>query len=155
DLLNLFDHHHSIAHTLSKDNCSNTEEALIEVYKRLRPGEPPTVESARSLLHGFFFDPKRYDLGNVGRYKMNKKLQHGILKRVNEEGLVWNDEAQAYIETEEVPTYNDYLRYLTQPDIIETVRMFLRLVDGEVPADDIDHLGNRRLRTVGELLQNQ
>jgi DNA-directed RNA polymerase subunit beta len=155
DVLDLFNNHPAIQLTLAKDNSENTDKALVEIYKRLRPGEPPTVESARALLHGFFFDPKRYDLANVGRYKMNKKLNHGILKRVNEQGLVWSDEAQAYVETNEPPAYNDYLRYLTKPDIIETIRMFLRLVDGEFPADDIDHLGNRRLRCVGELLQNQ
>ena len=155
DILALFDHHPAIALTLAKDNCSNTEEALVEIYKRLRPGEPPTVDSARLLLHGFFFDPKRYDLGNVGRYKMHKKLNHGILKRVDDQGRVWSDAEQAYVETDEVPSYNDYIRYLTKPDIIETVRMFLRLVDGQVEPDDIDHLGNRRLRCVGELLQNQ
>ena len=157
DLLELFHDHQAIKLTLAKDSTASVEEALVEIYKRLRPGEPPTVESARLLLHGFFFDPKRYDLGNVGRYKMEKKLRHGILKRIDEEGRVWNDEAQDYIRLpeDEVPSYNDYLRYLTKPDIIETVRMFLRLVDGEVEADDIDHLGNRRLRSVGELLQNQ
>jgi len=155
DVLELFNHHPSIVLTLAKDSSENTEKALVEIYKRLRPGEPPTVDSARSLLHGFFFDPKRYDLGNVGRYKINKKLEHGILKRIDEQGKVWNDEAQSYIKTDDVPPYNDYLRYLTKPDIIETVRMFLRLIDGEFGADDIDHLGNRRLRCVGELLQNQ
>ena len=157
DLLALFDDHEAIRRTLAKDGTASEEEALVEIYKRLRPGEPPTVDSARSLLHGFFFDPKRYDLGNVGRYKLNKKLGHNIVKRINEEGKVWNDEAQAYIEVPEdqLPSYNDYLRYLTKPDIIETVRMFLQLLDGKIPADDIDHLGNRRLRSVGELLQNQ
>ena len=94
DILELLNHHPSISLTLAKDNTENTEEALVEIYKRLRPGEPPTVESARSLLHGFFFDPKRYDLGNVGRYKIDKKLQHGILKKIDEEGKVWSDEAQ-------------------------------------------------------------
>ena len=127
DLLELFHDHQAIKLTLAKDSTASVEEALVEIYKRLRPGEPPTVESARLLLHGFFFDPKRYDLGNVGRYKMEKKLRHGILKRIDEEGRVWNDEAQDYIRLpeDEVPSYNDYLRYLTKPDIIETVRMFL------------------------------
>ncbi|MDO4582348.1 MAG: DNA-directed RNA polymerase subunit beta [Bacillota bacterium] len=155
DILGLFGDHPAIAATLSKDVCTSTEEALVEMYKRLRPGEPPTVDSARSLLHGFFFDAKRYDLGNVGRYKLHKKLNHGILKRLDDQGRVWSDEAQGYVATDDPPAYNDYLRYLTKPDIIETVRMFLRLVDGEIEADDIDHLGNRRLRSVGELLQNQ
>ena len=155
DILNLFDRHPAIEMTLAKDGTESTEEALVEIYKRLRPGEPPTVDSARLLLHGFFFDPKRYDLGNVGRYKIHKKLQHGILKRMDEQGRIWSDAEQAYVAGQEPPAYNDYLRYLTKPDIIETVRMFLRLVDGQIEADDIDHLGNRRLRSVGELLQNQ
>ncbi len=155
DILDLLDNHPAVNMTLAKDSTENTEEALVEIYKRLRPGEPPTVESARSLLHGFFFDAKRYDLGNVGRYKINKKLGHGVLKQINDEGLVWDDEAQAYIEKEDKPPYNTYIRYLTKPDILGTVKMFLRLIDGEFGADDIDHLGNRRLRCVGELLQNQ
>ncbi|MEG1538242.1 MAG: DNA-directed RNA polymerase subunit beta, partial [Clostridiales bacterium] len=129
EILALFDDHPAIKMTLAKDSCGeSTEEALVEIYKRLRPGEPPTVDSARMLLYGFFFDPKRYDLGNVGRYKMNKKLQHGILKRINEEGKIWNDEAQGYVETDDPPAYNDYIRHLTKPDIIETIRYFLRLV---------------------------
>ena len=155
EILELFDNHPSIAMTLAKDSSENTEQALIEIYKRLRPGEPPTVDSARSLLHGFFFDARRYDLGNVGRYKIDKKLKHGILKHINEQEQVWSDEEQSYIETDDKPGYNSYIRYLTKPDIIGTVKMFLRLVDGEFAADDIDHLGNRRLRCVGELLQNQ
>ena len=155
DILELLNHHPAISLTLAKDSTENTEEALVEIYKRLRPGEPPTVESARALLHGFFFDPKRYDLGNVGRYKINKKLEHGILKKIDDEGRVWSDEEQAYIVTDDKPSYNSYIRHLTKPDIIETVKMFLRLVDGEFGPDDIDHLGNRRLRCVGELLQNQ
>ena len=141
--------------TLEKDPTQSTEEALIEIYKRLRPGEPPTVESARSLLYGFFFDPKRYDLANVGRYKINKKLQNGIYRRVNEEGLVWNDEAEAYLPSDNIPANNDYIRHLTKTDIIGCIKYFLELVQGEHEPDDIDHLGNRRLRCVGELLQNQ
>ena len=155
EIMTLFNHHPAIQLTLDKDPSANTEEALVEIYKRLRPGEPPTVDSARLLLHGFFFDPKRYDLGKVGRYKLDKKLQHGILKRINEQGLVWSDDEQAYVESEEQPTYNTYIRHLTKVDIVETVLYFLRLMNGEVEADDIDHLGNRRLRSVGELLQNQ
>jgi len=155
ELLELFGDHAAIKATLVKDPTHNTEEALVEIYKRLRPGEPPTVDSARLLLHGFFFDGKRYDLGNVGRYKMNRKLQHGILKMMDEQGRVWSDEAQSYVQTDTPLPYNPYIRYLTKPDIVEMARYFLRLMNGEVPADDIDHLGNRRLRSVGELLQNQ
>ena len=157
DILSLFDDHPAISNTLQKDPTSSTEEALVEVYKRLRPGEPPTVDSARLLLHSFFFDPKRYDLGNVGRYKVNKKLNHGILKRYDNNGNIWSDEAQGYVTPDEdnKNLRNDYIRHLTKPDIIEAVRHFLLLIDGKVNADDIDHLGNRRLRSVGELLQNQ
>ncbi len=96
-IIEMFGEHPAILATLEKDSTKTEEEALLEVYKKLRPGEPPTVDSARSLLHSLFFDPKRYDLGNVGRYKLNKRLQHGILKRIGAEGRVWNDDAQAYV----------------------------------------------------------
>ncbi len=146
-----------ITSTLEKDNTTTEAEALIEVYKKLRPGEPPTVDSARSLLHTLFFDPKRYDLGNVGRYKLDKKLNHGIFKRVNPEGKVWDDEAQAYVvyDGDIATVRNDYIKHLTKADIFETLKQLLVLMDGGIEADDIDHLGNRRLRCVGELLQNQ
>ena len=125
----------------------------MEIYKRLRPGEPPTVDSARSLLSALFFDPKRYDLANVGRYKLQKKLKHGILYRYgeNENGETEFDE---YLK-KEVPKDRDFIRELTKEDIIEAVRYLLGLMNGEGKVDDIDHLGNRRLRSVGELLQNQ
>lgn len=135
-ILELFDFDARIQNTLEKDNTDSEEEALVEIYKRLRPGEPPTVESARNLLESLFFDPKRYDLGNVGRYKLNKKLGHGIL-------------------TQEVNGRQEYIRCLTKEDVIHSIKYLLRLMDGEVKPDDIDHLGNRRLRSVGELLQNQ
>ncbi|GAW92102.1 DNA-directed RNA polymerase subunit beta [Calderihabitans maritimus] len=135
-ILQLFENDSRINLTLEKDNTDSEAEALVEIYKRLRPGEPPTVESARSLLETLFFDPKRYDLGNVGRYKLAKKLEHGVLYK-EENGK------------------QQYIRHLTKEDIIATVRHLLRLIDGEVSPDDIDHLGNRRLRSVGELLQNQ
>lgn len=127
-VLELFGDDERIRATLERDNTDSEEEALVEIYKRLRPGEPPTVESARSLLSTLFFDPKRYDLASVGRYKLNKKL------KVN-------------VEPE--------IRNLTKEDITATVARLLKLMDGEGRADDIDHLGNRRLRSVGELLQNQ
>ena len=147
---------HIIA-TIEKDNTNNEEEALLEVYKKLRPGEPPTVDSARNLLYALFFDPKRYDLGNVGRYKLNKKLGHGVFKRINEENKVWDDDAQAYLDYDGNldKVRNDYIKYLTKPDIFGTLLGFLELMGGERNADDIDHLGNRRIRCVGELLQNQ
>jgi DNA-directed RNA polymerase subunit beta len=116
--------------TLEKDPTRSREEALIEIYRRLRPGDPPTVESARTLLQTLFFEPRRYDLGRVGRYKLNKKLGLRV------------DASQ---------------RILTAEDIVEIVRYLMRLAagDGEAVVDDIDHLGNRRVRSVGELLQNQ
>lgn len=135
-ILELFDYDGRIQNTLEKDNTESEEEALVEIYKRLRPGEPPTVDSARNLLESLFFDPRRYDLGNVGRYKLHKKFNHGIL-------------------TKKVDDREEYIRTLTKEDIIYTIKYLLRLMDGEVKPDDIDHLGNRRLRSVGELLQNQ
>ncbi len=116
--------------TLNKDSTTNRDEALIEIYRRLRPGDPPTVESARNLLNTLFFDPRRYDLGRVGRYKLNKKL-----------GLRVDPDT----------------RIVTKEDILEIVRYLMRLAaaDADVVVDDIDHLGNRRVRSVGELLQNQ
>lgn len=116
--------------TLDRDSTDSQDEALIDLYKKLRPGEPPTVDSAKSLIESLFFDPKRYDLAAVGRYKINKKLDLDI---------------------------DPDKKYLDEKDIIETVRYMIRLVHEEEDAyiDDIDHLGNRRLKTVGELLQNQ
>jgi len=135
-LLDLFDNNQYIQNTLDKDNTHSEDDALIEVYKRLRPGEPPTVDSARTLIDSLFFDSKRYDLGNVGRYKLYTKLQHGILYKPGSED-------------------KEYIRNLTREDIVAAVRNFLKLMAGEIQPDDIDHLGNRRLRSVGELLQNQ
>ncbi|HHX50935.1 MAG TPA: DNA-directed RNA polymerase subunit beta [Clostridia bacterium] len=136
-ILELFDNDPRIQLTLERDNSDSEEEALVEIYKRLRPGEPPAVESARSLLEALFFDSRRYDLGNVGRYKLHKKLQHGVLLQEREDGT------------------KEYIRHLTKEDIVATIRYFLALMRGERRGDDIDHLGNRRLRSVGELLQNQ
>ncbi|MFZ5639647.1 MAG: DNA-directed RNA polymerase subunit beta [Bacillota bacterium] len=127
-ILEMFNDDERIRATLERDNTDSEEEALVEIYKRLRPGEPPTVESARSLLETLFFDPKRYDLANVGRYKLNKKLKVGIPQEI---------------------------RNLTKEDIFAAIQYMLRLMNGEGHPDDIDHLGNRRLRSVGELLQNQ
>ncbi|SMB88797.1 DNA-directed RNA polymerase subunit beta [Thermanaeromonas toyohensis ToBE] len=135
-ILELFDYDVRIQTTLEKDTTDSEEEALVEIYKRLRPGEPPTVESARNLLESLFFDPKRYDLGQVGRYKLHKKLNHGVL-------------------TQEVNGRQEYIRCLTKEDIVHIIKYLLRLMDGQVKPDDIDHLGNRRVRSVGELLQNQ
>ena len=128
--------------TLEKDHVPGQDEALLDIYRKLRPGEPPTKESAQVLLENLFFKDKRYDLAQVGRYKLNKKL-----------GLA-------------IPTT---VGTLTEDDLVATVEYLLRLHDGQtewaggsgagkalpIEIDDIDHFGNRRLRTVGELIQNQ
>ncbi|MGY1718609.1 DNA-directed RNA polymerase subunit beta [Blastococcus sp. SYSU DS0552] len=116
--------------TLEKDHIAGQDEALLDIYRKLRPGEPPTRESAQALLENLFFNPKRYDLAKVGRYKVNKKL--GV----------------------EVPQGT---QTLTEDDIVATIEYVVRLHAGEPDhgVDDIDHFGNRRLRTVGELIQNQ
>lgn len=118
----------SLRDTLLTDKVSNQEEALIEIYKKLRPGEPPTLGAAKDLFNGLFFDPKRYDLSAVGRLKLNKRLNLDI------------------------PLEN---RVLTDKDIVEIVRYLFNLRTGKGEVDDIDHLGNRRIRRVGELLENQ
>src|SRR6202451_972282 len=118
----------AIIRALKKDPTRNEEEALKEIYKRLRPGEPPTTANAKALLKRLFFDPKRYDLGRVGRYKVNQKL-----------GL------KADLEQ----------RILESQDIVAATKYLVRLKKGEGVVDDIDHLGSRRVRTVGELLANQ
>ncbi len=130
DILSLFGNDELIRPTLEKDTTSNEPEALIEIYKRLRPGDPPTVESAQNLIHSLFFDHKRYDLAKVGRYKINKKLELSI---------------------------DPAVKNLTQDDVLAVYRYMLSLMHKEESyiVDDIDHLGNRRIRSVGELLQNQ
>ncbi len=114
--------------TLEKEGNPTEEESLIELYKKLRPGEPPTVSGGQQLLESRFFDPKRYDLGRVGRYKLNKKL------RLSEP---------------------DTTRVLTPKDILTAIDYLINLEFDTGTTDDIDHLGNRRVRSVGELLQNQ
>ena len=125
--------------TLEKDNIGSQEDALLDIYRKLRPGEPPTVENARNLLDNFYFNPKRYDLAKVGRYKVNKKL--GLDLPLEQSTLTVDDIAQT-------------IEYLVR------LHAGLQTADGprgEVicETDDIDHFGNRRLRTVGELIQNQ
>ncbi|HWP98256.1 MAG TPA: DNA-directed RNA polymerase subunit beta [Syntrophomonadaceae bacterium] len=127
-ILELYGGEEAMARTLEKDPTSNRKEALIEFYRRLRPGEMATEDAAEQLLNNLFFDPRRYDMAAVGRYKVNKKL-----------GL------QIPAET----------RYLTVEDITTTIAYLLKLIRGEGRTDVIDHLGNRRLRSIGELLQNQ
>ena len=125
--------------TLEKDHIAGTDEALLDIYRKLRPGEPPTKESAQNLLENLFFKDKRYDLAKVGRYKLNKKLG---LKLPVDLGVLHEDDLVATVE---------YLLRLHEGQETWTVRG----QDLPVEVDDIDHFGNRRLRTVGELIQNQ
>ncbi|GAA4580933.1 DNA-directed RNA polymerase subunit beta [Planotetraspora phitsanulokensis] len=137
-ILERFGQYESMRATLEKDHTSGQDDALLDIYRKLRPGEPPTKESAQTLLENLYFNPKRYDLAKVGRYKINKKLG------------VQGDITQGT---------------LTDEDIVATIEYIVRLHAGEesmgpegsviVETDDIDHFGNRRLRTVGELIQNQ
>ena len=130
DIIELLGNSDVIKRTLERDTALTREDALIEIYRRLRPGEPPTVDASRSLLEGLLFNSQRYDLARVGRYKVNKKLN---------------------LTTEEEVTV------LTDEDIVATLRYLLSLAAGEqgFKVDDIDHFGNRRIRTVGELVANQ
>ena len=141
-ILERFGQFESMRATLEKDHTTGQDDALLDIYRKLRPGEPPTKESAQALLENLYFNPKRYDLAKVGRYKVNKKL-----------GLHAGEPITSSTLTEE--------------DIVATIEYLVRLHEGqttmtapggvEVPVetDDIDHFGNRRLRTVGELIQNQ
>ena len=182
--------------TLEKDTTTSAEEALVEIYKKLRPGEPPTVDSARNLFDNLFFDPRRYDFARVGRYKINKKLgwksrlfgqvlaqpivdgetgeiilDAGIfvgedqIKLVEESGVFAGEGfAEFYLQSSDgvvskVICNNSNLpvafRTVTREDMIANISYLLNLMDDIGRTDDIDHLGNRRLRCVGELLQNQ
>jgi DNA-directed RNA polymerase subunit beta len=138
-ILTEFGDFESMRLTLDKDHTTNQDEALLDIYRKMRPGEPPTREAAQQLLDNAYFNPKRYDLAKVGRYKVNKKL--GLDQPLDQSTL-------------------------TVDDIVATLRYLVRLHAGEsefsqgkttlrVETDDIDHFGNRRLRTVGELIQNQ
>ena len=118
----------AVYETLARDTHKNPDEALVEMYRRLRPGDPPTVESARALFRGMFLDARRYDLARVGRFMLNKKLG-------TESALHW--------------------KTLRSEDIVQVVRRLLAVKQEKYPTDDIDHLGNRRVRSVGELLENQ
>ncbi|MGC1184281.1 MAG: DNA-directed RNA polymerase subunit beta [Candidatus Dormiibacterota bacterium] len=128
--------HKYVDATLEKDPSHDVNEALIELYRKIRPGDPPTVENARNLLQALFFNPRRFDLGRVGRFKLDKRL--GI------------PEAEARRRAEERE-----LRVLAHEDFINIMRRLIQLNNGQGEPDDIDHLGNRRVRAVGELLQNQ
>ncbi|OYN87543.1 DNA-directed RNA polymerase subunit beta [Parenemella sanctibonifatiensis] len=135
-ILEEFGEYESMRQTLEKDHTSNTDEALLDIYRKLRPGEPPTREAAETLLNNYYFNEKRYDLAKVGRYKVNQKL-----------GLEVAFDQQV----------------LTEDDIVSAIRYVVALHEGRtelpggvlVEVDDIDHFGNRRVRTVGELIQNQ
>ncbi len=138
-ILDRFGEFESMRATLEKDHTSGQDEALLDIYRKLRPGEPPTRESAQALLENLYFNPKRYDLAKVGRYKMNRKL--GLRLPIRQGTL-------------------------SEDDIVATIEYLVRLHAGEeqmtvgdqvipLETDDIDHFGNRRLRTVGELIQNQ
>ncbi len=131
EIIDLLGNDEMVLRTLDRDPATTKEESLIELYKRFRPGEPPTIDSARTLLEGLFFNPQRYDLAKVGRYKINKKLGF--------------DQEESTCST------------LTEEDITKTMQYIIALHAGAegVKVDDIDHFGNRRIRTVGELIQNQ
>jgi DNA-directed RNA polymerase subunit beta len=164
DILQLFDEDQIIMNTMAKDGVDNKDDALIEIYRKLRPGDPPSVDSARTLLGNLFFDPKRYNMAKVGRYKLSKKL--GIKIPCNHCGTLHRPGVH------ECPDCNQVVEYpqtLEPRDIVAAVRYMIHLIKGErvmqaaddakfnvaVQPDDIDHLGNRRVRAVGELLQNQ
>jgi DNA-directed RNA polymerase subunit beta len=121
------EHHKYISSTLNKDTTSNGDEALLEIYKKMRPGEPALIDNAKTLFESMFLDPRRYDLGKVGRFKINKRL-----------GLSIPNEKPNWV--------------LTQKDIVSALRYLINLQNGEGRIDDIDHLSNRRLRRVGELV---
>ncbi len=194
----LFDDDVRVRATMERDNTESKEEALVEIYKRLRPGEPPTVDNAKQLLESLFFDPKRYDLATVGRYKLTKKLgwkrrllgkilvqpivdketgeiilsadtliEESMLENIDvaaETAIFGSDKAieiKVQIKDDKImkmicsPTLEYRHRTITRSDIIASINYLLNLMDGYGNTDDIDHLGNRRVRSVGELLQNQ
>ncbi len=213
EILNLLGEDEYLRNSLDKDNTENSEKALLEIYERLRPGEPPTLENARNLLISRFFDPKRYDLANVGRYKINKKLhiKNRLLgqrlaetlvdqstgeiiaeagqvldRRLLDKVLPWLEGDINHVEykstsgvvTEELINVQEIkifspredgkvikvignanidknVKHVTPADILASISYFINLLHGVGSTDDIDHLGNRRLRSVGELLTNQ
>ena len=174
EILELFDDAPTVQATLEKDGLEDPEEALEDIYRKLRPGEPPTAESARNLLENLFFNEKRYDLAAVGRYKIDKKLgelddtlktqlkrRYEVLRaqdkpeRKEHEQPRWRVFSQPY--GNERSSDRKEKRGLTYEDIAKTLRYLVKLHAGEegYDPDDIDHFGNRRLRSVGELIQNQ
>ncbi len=213
EIIELIGDNEYLRNTLEKDNTETSEKALLEIYERLRPGEPPTLDSAKNLLFSRFFDAKRYDLANVGRYKMNKKLhaQNRLFNQIVAETLVDPETGEILLEkdqlidrraldrllphlekgigfeeithasgvldekitiqsikiyspkSEEKQVINvisnayvdESVKHVTPADIVASISYFFNLLHGVGNTDDIDHLGNRRLRSVGELLQNQ
>nr|WP_269135900.1 DNA-directed RNA polymerase subunit beta [Sporosarcina cyprini] len=213
EIIKLLGDNEYLRNTLEKDNTENSEKALLEIYERLRPGEPPTLDSAKSLLFSRFFDAKRYDLANVGRYKMNKKLhlQNRLFNQVVAETLVDPETGEILLEKDQLidrrtldrllphlekgigiqeishvggvledditiqtikiyapksedkqvinvisnASIDESVKHVTPADIVASISYFFNLLHGVGNTDDIDHLGNRRLRSVGELLQNQ
>ncbi|MDP9299902.1 MAG: hypothetical protein M3P43_03260, partial [Actinomycetota bacterium] len=179
EILEMFDGADSIRITLEKDHFHTPEEALEDIYRKLRPGDPPTPESARTLIENLFFNGKRYDLARVGRYKIGKKLgdlsdptRRGLRKAFDALKQQHNPDKNEW----EQPTWRVFAAWdaaratgkggkkgpaykgiLTYEDILKTVQYLVRLHAGEdgYEVDDIDHFGNRRLRSVGELIQNQ
>ena len=194
EILKVFGEHPFVLATLEKDTTHNRDEALIEIYKKLRPGEPPTLENATQLIEATFFDNRRYDLANVGRYKLNKKLgwRNRLQGTVIAEPLVDMETGEVIIpagtkmtvenldKVEASGVYaeqglrkikikfkdqemdllfttgiDEKIRTVTVEDVFVSFNYLLNLMDGHGTGDDIDHLGNRRVRCVGELLQNQ
>ncbi|WP_346686082.1 DNA-directed RNA polymerase subunit beta [Megamonas hypermegale] len=197
-IMSLFDNDERIRNTIDRDNTVTKDEALVEIYKRQRPGDPPTVDNAKQLLEQLLFDPKRYDLATVGRYKLTKKLgwKRRILGKklaqplvdqetgeiivpadvivdssmvenitVEQEAAIFGEDEPAIVYIKDKSdnrikmicsrTLPYHHRTITINDIIGSISYLLNLMDGHGHKDDIDHLGNRRIRSVGELLQNQ
>ncbi|MGP8099968.1 MAG: DNA-directed RNA polymerase subunit beta, partial [Candidatus Cybelea sp.] len=155
-IVRLFDDSPLVRNSIEKDKDIKTrEDALKEIYKKLRPGEPENAENAEKLLESLFFDEKRYDLAGVGRYKLNGKFHYRIENpdvdaRVERPHVVIDEYADAGLE---MPAMG--ARCLSRGDMVAVIRRLIKVATGIVPKDDIDHLGNRRVRSVGELLQNQ
>jgi DNA-directed RNA polymerase subunit beta len=174
EILKLFNNAPSIQATLEKDHVETQVEALEDIYRKLRPGEPPTAESAKTLLENLFFNPKRYDLAKVGRHKIDKKLGKAtgelgkqLRAHLKAAGELDNPDKKAW-EQYKVRVMSDYSKdealgghkykgTLTFEDLLKTIAYLVHLHAGEenYDPDDIDHFGNRRLRSVGELIQNQ
>ena len=194
EIIKVFGEHPALMATLEKDTTKNRDEAMLEVYKKLRPGEPVILENAVQLIENTFFDNKRYDLANVGRYKLNKKLgwrsrlsgniiaepiideetgevvveagtkmTDEVLDKVAESG-VYNEQGMRRIKIVDhddemlilfTTGISEKLHTITVEDVFVSFNYLLNLMDGHGTGDDIDHLGNRRVRCVGELLQNQ